>query len=819
MDFLKKHGLSIVLILIAIFVYFSPALKGKVIVQSDIIQSLATSKETRDYREQTGEEPLWTTSQFGGMPTYQMNTEYPNNLLNHFERIKRVFPTNLGLIFIIALGFYIMLYSMKVDYRLALIGSIAFAFSTFFILSLEAGHNSKLRTIGYMAPIIASIVTTFNGKRLLGFALSSLTLALSFNSNHPQISYYTLILILVIGVVYLVNSFKSKTTKNVLISGSVLLLAVFIALGPNVSKFWSSYDYSKETIRGGKSELTSDKKQTTGLDWEYAMSWSLGKMETITFLIPDVYGRSSSASLDKDSETYNQLVKLGVPKSQAKDYIKSLPLYWGEQPFTTGPYYIGAIFCFLFILGCFVVKGPLKWWLISGTVVSIMLAWGKHFFINEFVFDYLPMYNKFRNPAMILTIACLTIPTLGIIGVNEILKSGNKINFKKPLLYAGIITGGICILTALFASGFDATGPKDAALEQQGWPIDSIIEDRISLIKNSAYKSLLLIGAAFALLFYFLKEKVSKNIVLGALAVLIIGDIWYEDKKYLNNDTFENEKQQKSAYALSNADKQILQDKDPHYRVFNVTANPFTDAFTSYHHKSVGGYSAVKLNRYQDLIENQLSKNNTKVLNMLNTKYYIIQDQNSGQKIAERNPNALGNAWFVNSIKWVKNADEEMEGLSTFNPKDEVLIDERFKNYFDGSKNVEGSSNSTIQLTEYKPNSLTYSTNVSSANQFAVFSEIYYEGTDNDWKVFVDGNEVSHIRVNYLLRGLKLPQGQHKVEFKFLPKSYIVGEKISLVFSIFIYLVVIGAIYWSYKKKDFSLNTSKEESIDVPTEG
>ncbi|GAB4253687.1 MAG: YfhO family protein [Vicingaceae bacterium] len=794
-DALKKHGISFLIILIAIVLYFYPAFTGKELIQDDITRSMATSKEIRDYREATGEEPLWTNAQFSGMPAYQMNTEYPNNWLINFEKIKRIFPSQTGLFVVLALGFYFLLITLKIDHRVAIVGTIALTFSTFFIISFAAGHNSKLRAIGYIAPVIAGVLMALNGKKLLGFALTALFFGLSLNANHFQISYYTAILIGIIGLVYLYYSFKEKTVKHLVIRGVILSVALGLAVGPNISRIWTTTAYAKETIRGGKSELTSDKKQTTGLDWEYAMSWSYSKFESFTLLIPNIMGGSSTGSLDENSETFKALTQRGVPRAQAKQYIEHLPLYFGEQPFTSGPTYVGAIICFLFVLGMFIVKGPIKWWIFWGTLIALILAWGKHFFLNEYIFNYLPFYNKFRAPSMTLTLVCITMPLMAVLALNEILKNPKNENLKKPLLYAAGITGGLCLLFLMFAGGIDVVSANDINLEKQGWPVDALQQDRIGLIRSSALKSLVLIIAAFGLIWMFMQDKLKQTTLIAIIGVLIFGDLWVEDKKYLGNDLFKSPRQKNNIYAPTAADNQILQDKDLYYRVYNLSVNPFTDALTSYHHKSIGGYHAVKLQRYQDLIERQLSKNNEKVLNMLNAKYFILPDKQNGGTYAQQNPNALGNAWFVKNIKWVKNADEEMDGLNSFNPKEEVLIDERYKE----KVNTKIGANGNIKLTSYKPNELIYKASVADENVLAVFSEIYYEGGHKDWKSYIDGKEKEHFRVNYLLRGMNIPKGEHEIKFVFHPKSYYDGEKYSLTFSILILLVVIGSIGWELK--------------------
>lgn len=806
MSFFEKkyaqHITAIIVFLITCFIYFYPVLKGKILNQDDINRGLATAQEIIDYREK-GEEILWTNSEFGGMPTFQIHQIYPNNLLSYIEGgLKLNLPSQIGLIFIIALGFYFLLTTFKVDYRLSIIGALAIAFSTFFILSFVAGHNSKLRAIGYIAPLIAGIIMTFKGKRLLGAAVTCLSLGLSIFANHFQITYYTAILIIVIGIVYLIDAFRNKTLPTFFTSVIYLVIAASIAIGPNISKLWTTYAYAKETMRGGSSELTKPEteKKSTGLELDYAMSWSYGVMESCNLLIPGFYGGSSGEALSTSSETYNALINNGVPKSQAKKAIKQLPMYWGDQPFTTGPIYMGAIIIFLFILGLFIVKGPTKWWILSATILTLMLAWGRHFLLfNEFMFDYFPMYNKFRAPSMILSLACVTMPLMAILALNKLLKPDAIKEHWKKIQLSFYIVGGFCLLVVLLGGSLGSfEGSSDASLRANNWPVDSIIEDRMSMMRNSALTSLALIAAAFGLIWGYSKQKLSQTLFIVAIGTLIVGDLWVVDKKYLNDDHFAREKKNRSEQALTQADNIILQDKSLNYRVVNFAGSPFTDAFTSYYHKNIGGYSAAKLVRYQDLIDHHLSKNNMKVYSMLNTKYFIVQNPQTKALIPQQNPDALGNAWFVNKVTWAENADKEIAALNDFDPNNEVVIDERYKSYF-GENTVSSNNNSLISLTSYKPNHLTYKANVNTSTAFTVFSEIYYEGSGNDWQAYIDGKEADHIRVNYTLRGMSLPKGEHTIEFKFHPPSYFQGEKISLILSIVMILLLAAAAFFEFK--------------------
>ena len=796
------HFISIFALIAVLLIYFYPTIQGKILVQDDITRSIATSKEARDFRADTGEEALWTNSQFGGMPTFQMNTEYPSNLMRYFEKglkFYRILPDKTGLIFMLLLGFYFLLITLGVDKKISVIGAIAFGFSTFFIISLGVGHNSKLRSIGYIAPIIAGVLMTYKGKKLLGGAITAFTLALAINANHFQITYYLFLLLLVLASVYLFQAIQKKNTKDFFISSAILLLSALLSVGPNVSKLWTTYSYSGETMRGGKSELTVHKEKSKGgLDIDYALKWSYGKMESLNLLMPNFYGGSSTKELNTSSNTYKKLVKNGVNKRQAKKYIERMPMYWGEQQFTSGPTYLGAIILFLFLIGTFIIRGPTKWWIVIGSVLALMIAWGSNLmWFNQLMFEYFPMFNKFRAPSMALTIVCFTAPLLAMLALNKMLTTENISKYWDKIKLSFYILGGLCLLFYLFGGSlFSFEGLSDDSLKQQGWPIDAIVSDRVNLLKSSAIRSLLLISLVFGLIWSYSKQKLSANLFIGIVSFLILADIWIVDKEYLGADNFHKASAKEKSYLPSVADQQILKDNDPNFRVFNLSVNPFTDALTSYHHKSVGGYHGAKLIRYQDMIDKHLSKQNMQVINMLNTKYLITQNKKTGQKQAQLNRTALGNAWFVNKILWAENADNEIDLLGDFNATNEVVIDSRYKDYF--TKEIEINS-STINLINYKPNHLTYKANVNNEHAFAVLSEIYYEGSGNDWQAYIDDNPVEHIRVNYLLRGMNIPNGEHIIEFKFSPPSYFVGEKISLVFSILVILLFFGALAVEFK--------------------
>ena len=786
------HGIALVLFIAITLSFFSPILNGKKLNQGDIVRFKGMSKEIVDYREKTGEEALWTNSMFGGMPAYQISVKSPGDLMSYLDDIFKGFlPHPADLVFIYMIGFYILLISLGVSPWLSIVGSFAFAFSSYFIIIIEAGHNSKAHAIGYLAPVIAGVILTYRKKYIIGGLITLLFMAMEIHAGHPQITYYLLISLLLFGLFELYHALKEKTLTPFLISSGVIILASLLAAGPNSSKLFTTYEYSKTTIRG-KTELTTEKEnRTSGLDKDYATQWSYGKAETGTLLIPDFNGGASGGALSEKSAVYQALVGNGVAKNQAKKYIKSMPTYWGPQPFVSGPVYAGAIVLFLFILGLVLIKGRFKWWIVSVTVLAVLLSWGKNFmFLTDIFFDFVPLYNKFRTVSMILILAELTLPLLGFVVLDRIFKNQySKKELMQGIKIAGGITLGFTLLFILFPTAFfDFRGSSDGQLPD--WLRGAIVEDRVSLMKADALRSFALIALVIGAILVFALGKLKREYTIAIIALLVIFDLWSVNKRYLNDDDYVSKRKVEKPYAMTQADQQILQDKDPNYRVFNLTVSPFNDASTSYYHKSIGGYHGAKLRRYQELIDAHISKFNRSVLNMLNTKY-IIQKGQDGKPIVQKNPDALGNAWFVKNIKWVNNADEELAALEDFNPQNTAFIDVRFKGIIDTEVSAD-SKNSKIQFISYDPKYLVYRSETDQ-DLLAVFSEIYY---DKGWKAFIDGKESPYVRADYVLRAMLIPKGKHKIEFKFEPSSYLIGEKIALASSILIYLLLIGGLVY-----------------------
>ncbi|MCC9136370.1 YfhO family protein [Pontibacter silvestris] len=789
------HLIAIIIFLILTAVYFSPVLfEDKGLAQNDILQFRGGAKEIQDFREETGEEALWTNSMFSGMPAYLIQTHYPGDFSGAIHSILTFdLPALAGNIFITLLCAYILFVTLGMSSWLAIIGAIAFAFTSYNIIILEAGHNTKSLTIAYIPMVLAGLIYALRHNLWIGAALFALGLTLNLHFNHLQMTYYMLLLVLVFAVVEIIFAIRNGTFAELLKRGLVLAVAAALAVGVNFGRLYTTAEYSQYSIRG-KSELTapnSGNQIGSGLDRDYAFNWSYGVGETITLLIPDFYGSSSSASLGTDSETYKAFTNMGVPPVQAEQIVEQgLPMYWGPQPGTSGPVYVGAIICFLFVLGIFIVDKRWVSWLVAGTVLSIVLAWGKNFeALNYLMFDYFPAYNKFRAVSSALVIAQIAIPFLGMLALWKLIRGRELKGLDKKLLISGSITAGICALVWLFAGSASFVGASDPQLIQAQFPIDAIRADRESMMRNDAFRSLVFIVLAAGLLYFYLKNKLSATVAIAGVGVLVLVDLWTVDKRYLSTDDFQRNVVS-NYFQPTPADQLILQDKDLSYRVINL-ANPFNDARTSYFHKSVGGYHGAKLRRYQDLIDYHISQNNLEVLRMLNTRYALTGNP---QQPVQRVPGPLGNAWFVENVEAVNSPDEEIAALSDFNAAETAVVD---VSKFPVEKRSYSADNATIELTEYQPNYLKYQYQAAQPG-LVVFSEIYYAA---GWQAYLDGQPVEHIRANYVLRAMQVPAGQHTIEFRFTPASYEIGNTISMVCSILLLLVLAGAIFYGIKKK------------------
>ncbi len=801
---LKKvlpHLLVLVGFVILSLAYFSPVLKGKQILQSDIVQYIGMSKQQKDFSAKTGEETYWTNSAFSGMPTYQLGAKYPHNYIKKLDLALRFLPRPADYLFLYLLSFYVLLLVLKVDFKLAAIGAIAFGFSTYLIIILGVGHNSKAHAIAYMPLVLSGVILTFRKKYILGFLLTVVAMGLEIVSNHFQMTYYLLLLVIVLGIAYLIDAYKKKILAHYFKSVGILFAAVFLSLALNATGILATKEYVKESTRG-KSELTinadgSAKEVTSGLDKDYITQFSYGILETFNLYIPRLMGGGNGEDVGKDSATYEAFRKLGASPSQALQESKRAPMYWGAQPIVEAPAYIGAVVLFLFVFALFLVKGRLKWWLIGGTILSLLLSYGKNqpfAFLTDFFIDYVPFYNKFRAVSSIQVILELCIPALAIFGLVRLFNDFEKKEEKlKALKFTAIITGGIAILFLFFKSSFDFAGVNDGFYRQNYGQafIDAIKEDRKVLFTNDTIRTLILVLLSAGLIFMFLKEKLKEKWVMLAFAALILFDLIGVDKRYVNNDDFVSAMQVNKPFQMNEADKEILKDTT-YFRVFDLVSGP---SKPSYYHNSLNGYNAAELKRYRELFDFYIAKNNINVLNMLNTKYIIIQDDN-GNIVPYTNEEANGNAWFVEKLIGVSSADEEIKLLDSLNNKKQALIDIRIP-VSDFNDSFKLDSLASIALKKVTPNYLKYESN-NSNDGFAVFSEVYY---GNGWKTIVDGKEATHMRVNYTLRGMDVPAGKHVIEFKFDPDVVKTGSSIALASSIFFGLLLLGGLFYEFKKK------------------
>ncbi len=761
----------------------------------DVNSWKGAANEILEYKKSTGQQAWWTNSMFSGMPAFQISGNTPANvmrgkleLITHFG-----FKEDLGSIGILIaylFGFFFMLRCFNINPWLSIIGAFALTLSSYYMLILPAGHMTKASAIAAIAPIIGGIYAIFRKNYWLGAPLIVIYGIIGI-TLHPQMTYYFLMLIGVMACVELYIHIIEKRWKDLGIGVGICVLCALLVFGTKLSWWQINNEYLKETMRGGHSELRQDQKDETqkaGLDIKYATDWSYGKAETLTLLIPNFMGGASGYNVGEKSVLYDELVKARVPKSSAKQFCQGAPTYWGEKMFTSGAVYVGAIICFLFVLGLLIVPGPYKWGLLFATIASILLAWGKNFMpLTEWFFYHFPMYNKFRAVESILVIAELTIPLLGFMGLQKLWESKEeKSKYSKEILIAGGITAGICLIVALFGGAmFGFTSSYDNQWKGQvGDEIyRMIIDQRVSMMKADAWRSFGLVVAAAFVVWLYIKDKLKSGYALGIIAALILVDLVPVDRRFFGSKDFVSKKDGNRYFAIQPWEEQILQDKSLDYRVLNLTANTFNDARTSYRLKSVGGYSAVKLRRYQDLIDEHISKMNWSVLNMLNTKYIVTQQG------VYPNPDAMGNAWFVNEVLFVPTPDDESAALNTLDLRKSAVADELFREVLSCSgKPSEGDE---IRLTKYIPDQLDYAYQLSE-ERVAVFSEVYYP---TGWHLYCDGKEIPLGRVNYTLRAAVLPAGSHTLHMEFVPDALAI-DKWCMALLIISLLLSLGSLAW-----------------------
>ncbi|WP_199119105.1 hypothetical protein [Pedobacter sp. ASV28] len=825
-NWFNKNGIHIAIIaafVIICFAYFSPVLQGKVPAQSDVIQSKAMQKEIMEYKDKDGKGPLWTNQMFGGMPAYQIWVQYAYNGATYgIALITKALPNPVGTVLLLLIGAYFLFITLKVNPWLAAAGAIAFAFTTYNFVLIATGHSNKALAIGFFAPIIASIFITLRGRYLLGASLTALFLALEIRANHVQMTYYLFLSLLIFLGIELYQAYKHKTLPAFGKAIGFLAGSIVIAVMINASLLWTTSEYAAETNRG-KSNLTNQAaEKSAGMTKDYAYNWSQGVGESFTFLIPNLYGGATGIDdlVKPESHLYKTIAAdfTGGDPTQTVQVIQQLAQgfnmqqYWGEKPGTSGGYYFGAIVCFLYIFGLFIVRSRLKWWILGTTVLFMLLSFGKNFpLVSDLFFDYFPLYNKFRAVESILAVVGLMVPILAFLAVKEA-QEGNldqKVLVKKLTWSAGI-TGGFALLVAIIPTVFFSfktsnhqeivqaltqSLQNNAAMAQK--LANALVEDRVAIARADAFRAFLFILIGYAIVWAFITKKLNTQVAFGLLAFAVLIDMWQVDRKYLNNKNFESKSTLANYFQARDVDGFINSDQDPNFRVYDQTINTFSDASTSAFHKTIGGYHAAKLKRYDELIQNQFAKSvNQDVLDMLNAKYFITQDPQNGSYKMSRNATALGNAWIVKGVQFVKNSDEEMKAISSFDPKQEAIVDERYKKLLDTTR-LGADPTAFIKMEHYHPDHIEYSYSAP-RDVIAVFSEIYY---DKGWNMYIDGVQKPYFRADYVLRAAQLEAGNHKVEFKFEPKSYYTGEKISLAGTILLIGFLGFAAYSERKKK------------------
>ena len=804
--FFEKYAAYIVaavLFVVLAFVYCKPALSGKVLQSGDDVNAVSAVHESVVYTEQTGDHSWWNGAMFSGMPSYQIGGGLYKSeaLLGPIRGFLHRGPAHPAWILIFYfVCFFILMRSFGVKSWLSIVGAIAVALSSYFIVIIAAGHGGKTIAISYITLVAAGFYLIYRKKYLLGAVFVMFFTAIGF-SIHPQMAYY---LYMMIGLFFLAELWihaSEKRWKDFLVASLIFIASLGIGLGTGSANIFANREYAAETMRGGHSDLVRENEEkenvapAKGLDIDYATQWSYGIDETFTFLIPGFKGGSSNYPLGTNSNTYRSLVKLGVPTGSARNFCASAPLYWGDQPFTAGNVYMGAIVCFLFLLGCLIVPGPYKWALLVATVLSTMLAWGSNcMWLTKLFFNYFPMYNKFRAVSSILIVAEIAMPLLGFLALKALMEgSVPHEKVRKGIFVAGGVTAGLCLFFALLGGSLMSfTGISDPQIAAQlpESVFTALQQDRADLFRTDAWRSFALIVAAGVLLFLFNEKKLKAGWLIALLGVLILVDMWPVDRRYFNDDYFQSPKTTQGTFAEQPWETLILQDRDPHFRVMNLASNTFNEARTSYRLKSIGGYHAAKLRRYQDLIDEHLSQIHLPVIGMLNAKY-IVTPGEDGQPNVQVNPYALGNAWFVEDLLLVDGANAESDALNDIDPATTAVVDRPFEPFVTNA-HPGVAEDADVRLTAYTPKQLDYEYTTSQPGTI-VFSEIYYP---YGWKATIDGQPADHFRVDYTLRALNVPAGSHHITFLFDPDSVRKGDRIAVACVFLMYAVMLFAIGW-----------------------
>ncbi len=812
---LRPHLIAVLGLLVLAIIYFSPVMSGKTLSMHDVQEASASAREIREIAKQTGDKPLWTDAVFSGMPGYMIDFNYPYIFVyKAVMGVVNILPNTASIVFVVMLSMYILLVVLGCNAWLSALGAAAYGLGTFNIVSLEAGHVSKLFALGYGAGMLAGVILALRGRYWIGAALLGFFMCMELGANHIQITYY---LFMTIGLYVLIEGIalaRAGKGRQLALGLTTLAVAGVLAAGSFGKRMLVLNQYTKETIRG-KSELTAKttnpdgkapgNESTGGLDKEYAFSYSYGKAETLTLLIPNAFGGASGGGLGTDSDFYKALISKGLDPASAKQFAElGAPAYWGDQPMVGGPAYAGAALLFLFVLSMFVLRGSIRWWLLSAAALMIMLAWGKNLlFFNGFLFDYLPYLNKFRAMTMALCLAQLFLAAGAALGIQTIVSQKLTLaQLSQPLLVSLGATAGVALVLAVLGGAFFTfQTPNDVTILSRYFGdagkdfLAPLISDRQSMLRSDAFRSVILILLAAGAVWLFLTNKIKASLFYPLLLAVVIFDLFAVDKRFLNNADFVPKSQVTTIFEPTPADEQILQDKSLGYRVFDQTVDFMSSNRTSYFHRSIGGYHAAKLRRYQELVSYALPVNTGSILNMLNAKYVIqpgqpnpANPQQQGAPVAIPNPEVLGAAWFVGTVQQVGNADEEIAAMKTLNPRDSAVVDKQFAAQLGNLPATMDHTGSTIQLTNYRPDKLIYEANAV-RDGLVVFSEIYYRGQE-DWQAFIDGKPTPHLRANYVLRALRVPAGKHTVEFRFDPPLAHTGDTIDLVANVLLILLI-----------------------------
>jgi len=814
---LLPHIIAIAVFLMVAIIFCKPALSGKVLQQSDVIHWKGMAQDLVNYKEKHGHYPLWNNNLFSGMPAYQVILVSDNPVsIGYWHILFTLFLLKpIGFFFLLCISFYFLSQVLKVNPYIGIMGSLAYAYASFSSIIIVAGHDTQMLALGYVPALLAALLLLYHKKYWWGAALTALFSGLLIQQNHLQITYYFLIIAVFMTISFLVQWIRAKEYKHAIIAIVIALVSGGLGAACNLVNLATTSDYSKATMRNGTLNLDTAKNATgtraqSGLPIDYAFGWSYGKAETFTLLVPGIYGGGSNGELHASSNSGKFLTEKGVSDDQVENFTSGLPTYWGAQPFTSGPVYLGAIICFLFIAGMFYLKTPDKWWILVICILAIFMSWGKNFaFFNDFLFNYLPLYNKFRVPTMTLVIPQLLFPVIAMLTLQQFFfEETDKEEALKQFKKGAIVTGGFFLIALMLYFSFNYVGANDegfkAQLTKAFGTEDAarsfykvLLQDRQNLFGYDLFRSFIFVVLAAGVLWLFIKNKIKYIYALGTIAILSTVDIIAVSNRYLNENSFQDSDSIDDSYFKpSQADALIMKDTS-YYRVMNLSADVFNDAITSYHHHSIGGYHPAKLSLYEDLLNFQLRKQpmNFRVLDMLNAKYIIVGNPQTNQPQVQQNPEALGACWFVKAVQFEKGPSQVMKALDTFNPKDTAIVEEKFKSDINISAHFDTAS--VLKLVNNDNDFIEYHS-TSSQNQFAVFSEIFY---DRGWKAYIDDKEAPIIQTNYALRGLSVPAGNHKITFEFKPASYYSSNKVAITASALIWLLIVAALIQTFRKR------------------